>query len=282
MNPTTISLFRSFQAPVLEVWTFLSRPDHMTRWLGKADLELDHGGELSLDFWNGDVARGRVLTVTPPVKLEVAWQSSPLAPESHVTLRLEGDGPGSRLTITHDGLKTEVERRAARQMWKDALAALRAVLTDQADANEWGSTIPVVARAHIPRSVSDLWPLLSTGPGIESWVAHVEQFEGSAGGAFRLTSKFQGREIVEEGRIEELVPESRIVLSWEWAGEKWGAPTKVEFSLEPEDAGASVLIVHSGFDRISTERRLAARRNYAVAWPEVLADLRRLVAPVAA
>src|SRR4249920_1656946 len=142
MNPTTISLFRSFQAPVLEVWSFLSRSDQLARWLGTADLELTHGGELALEFWNGDVARGRVLSVTPPVKLEVAWQPSALAPESHVTFRLEGDGPGSRMTITHDGLKTEVERRAARHMWKDAQTALHAVLTDRADAHEWGSTIP--------------------------------------------------------------------------------------------------------------------------------------------
>ena len=282
MNPTTISLFRSFQAPVLDVWIFLSRPEALARWLGKADLELTHGGELGLEFWNGDVARGRVLSTTPPVKLEMAWQPSALAPESHVTFRLEGDGPGSRLTITHDGLKTEAERRAARQMWKEASTALRSALTDNADAHEWGSTIPVVARAHLPRSVSDLWPLFSTSAGIESWIAHVERFEGSVGGAFRLTSKFQGREIAEEGRIEELVPETRIALSWEWIGEEWGGSTRVEFSLEPDDTGASVLIIHSGFDRIATERRIVARRNYAAAWPDVLVDLKRLVAPIAA
>lgn len=275
-------MFRSFRAPVLDAWRALSRPDQLVRWFGRFELELTHDGEMSVEMWNGDVARGRVLSVTPPVKLEMAWHTSPLAPESHVVLRLEGDGPGSRLTVTHDGLITEAERRATRQMWREALAALHAVLGDQRDANEWGATIPVVARASIPRSVADLWPLLSTGAGIESWVAHVEQFDGTAGGAFRLTSKYQGREIVEEGRIEELIPESRIALSWEWTGENWGAPTRVEFSVEPENAGASVLITHSGFDRISPERRIAARRNYAVAWPEVLGDLRRLVAPVAA
>ena len=110
----------------------------------------------------------------------------------------------------------------------------------------------------------------------------MERFDGSVGGAFRLTSKFQGREIAEEGRIEELVPESRIALSWEWIGEEWGGSTRVEFSLEPDDTGASVLIIHSGFDRIATERRIVARRNYAAAWPDVLVDLKRLVAPIAA
>jgi len=282
VNPTTISIFRSFRAPVLDAWRALSRPEDLARWLGKADVELTHGGEWGLVLWNGDISRGRILSVTPPVKLEIAWQPHPIAPESHVVLRLEGDGPGSRLTITHDGLKTEAERRTARQTWREALAALRSMLNDDADAHEWGASIPVVARATIPRSPSDLWPILSTGSGIESWVAHVERFDGAAGGEFRLTSKFQGREIVEEGRIEEVTPESKIALSWEWAGEEWGAATRVEFSVEPEDAGASVLIVHTGFDRVAPERRLAARRNYAAAWPEVLGDLKRLVAPVAA
>ncbi|MGH7680834.1 MAG: SRPBCC family protein [Candidatus Eiseniibacteriota bacterium] len=282
MNPTTISIFRSFRAPVLDAWRALTRSEESARWLGKMDIELTHGGDWGLVLWNGDVARGRVISMTPPVKLELAWQPHPIAPESHVVLRLEGDGPGSRLTITHDGLKTEAERRAIRQMWKEALVALRTVLNEGADASEWGATIPVVARAAIPRSVSDLWPLLSTGRGIESWVAHVEHFDGVAGGSFRLTSKFQGREIVEEGRIEELAPESRVALSWEWMGENWGAPTRVEFTVEAEDAGSSVLIAHSGFDRVAPERRLAARRNYAAAWPEVLGDLKRLVAPIAA
>ncbi len=282
MNPTTISVFRSFRTPLLEVWLYLTRPELLARWLGKVELDLIHDGEMSLETWNGEVARGHVVSVTPPIKLELAWRTSALAQESHVIFRLEGDGPGSRFTVTHDGLRSELERRAARQMWKEALTALRAALHDGVDAHEWGSGIAVAARVHVPRSALDLWPLISTGAGIESWVAHVERFDAEPGGSFRLTSKFQGREVVEEGRIEEITPESRVALSWEWTGEEWGSATRVEFSIEAENAGSSVLIVHSGFDRIAPERRLAARRNYASAWPEVLADLKRLVTPVAA
>lgn len=282
MNPTTISTYRSFRAPLLETWLHLTRPELLARWLGRAELELTHDGEMSYEAWNGDVARGRVLAVAPPVRLELLLRPNALTSESHVVFRLEGDGPGSRLTVTHDGLQSETERRAARQTWKEALSALRATLGDGQDAHEWGSGIPVVVRVPIPRSGPDLWPLISTGPGIEKWVAHVEQFDGVPGGRFRLTSKFHGQEIVEEGNVEELIPESRLALSWEWAGEAWGATTRVEFSIEPEPPGSSVLIAHTGFDRIAPEKRLAARKNYASAWPEVLGDLKRLVAPVAA
>ncbi len=282
MNPTTISVFRAFRAPLLETWLYLTRPELLARWLGKVELELIHDGEVSYEAWNGDVAKGRVLAVAAPVRLELLLRPNALASESHVVFRLEGDGPGSRLTVTHDGLPSEAERRAARQTWKEALSALRSALGGGQNSYEWGADIPIVVRAPIARSASDLWPLISTGPGIEKWVAHVQQFDGVAGGRFRLSSKFHGHEIVEEGVIEELVPESRVALSWEWAGEAWGAATRLEFLIEPEPHGSSVLIAHSGFERIAPEKRLAARKNYASAWPDVLGDLKRLVAPVAA
>lgn len=234
-----------------------------------------------LKMWNGDVLRGRVLTVVPPVRIEFLWRSSPLSPENHVSLRLEGDGPGSRLYVTHDGLRSEMERRTARAFWQAALSALRTVLHENRDAHEWGSDLPITLRAHMPRVATDLWPLLSTASGLEKWVAHVERFDGVPGGSFRLTSRFQGRQIVEEGRIEEVVPSSRVALSWEWMGEEWGAPTRVEFVIEPESSGSAVLVLHSGFERIDASKRHTARRNYAGAWPEVLAGLKRLVAPVA-
>lgn len=282
MNLTTISCYRSFRVPVNEAWLHLSRPELLARWLGRVEMELVPDGEVSLTTWNGDVARGRVISVVPPVRLELRWHPFSIAPESHVVIRLEGDGPGSRLTVTHDGLSSEPERRVARQTWKEALTALRSSLHDGRDAQEWGVEIPVAVRAPVPRSALDLWPLISTRAGIEKWVAHVDRFDGEPGGMFRFTSRFQGREIIEEGRIEEMVRESRVALSWEWIGEGWGAPTRVEFSVEPEPEGASVLVVHSGFELVSAAGRLAARRNYAAAWPEVLSDLKRLVAPVAA
>jgi len=281
VNPSTISIFRSFRAPLGEAWTYLTRPELLSRWLGATDIELVPDGALAIELWNGDKISGRVQALAPPVRLELTWRPATLYPETSVAFVLEGDGPGSRLTIRHDGLPSEAERDAARRMWKDVLGALHATLQEGANAHEWGAELPVAARAIIPRSPSDVWPLLATGAGIEKWVAHVERFDAEPGGAFRLTSRFQGREIVEEGRVEEIVLESRIALSWEWMGQSWGGSTRVEFSLEPAGAGSSLLVFHSGFDRIAPEGRVAARRNYAAAWPEVLAYLKRLVAPVA-
>jgi uncharacterized protein YndB with AHSA1/START domain len=264
------------------VWLHLTRPELLARWAGTADLELRPDGDTRVDLWNGDGAVGRVLAVAPPVRLEIAWRPFGIGPESHVILRLEGDGPGSRLTVTHDGLHTEAERRHSRQAWKEALLALRHSIHENVDAHEWGDSVPVTLRVALPRAASDIWPLISTAAGLAKWVAQVDRFDGEVGGTFRFTSRYQGRDIVEEGRIDEIVPESRVLLAWEWTGEGWGATTRLELALEPEAAGTSLLINHSGFDRIDPTRRLKARRNYAAAWSEVASDLKRLVAPVTA
>lgn len=282
MPPTSIALFRSLKPTVPVVWPYVSRPELLARWLGNVDLELTIGGEFSASFANGDAARGRVLTVAPPNKLDFTWRTHGFGPETRVRLRLEHDGAGARLNVSHEGLLSEAERKQARAWWKEALGALRATLHDGRDAHEWGAGVAIVLRVPLARTAADVWPLLSTADGIGKWVARADQFDAVPGGLFRFTSRYQGREVIEEGRIEAVEPERLIALSWEWAGEGWGAPTRLEFALEPDPQVAALVLTHSGFDGIAEEKRLAARRNYAAAWPEVAEDLRRLVAPVLA
>lgn len=280
MEPTAFTHFRSFRSPVHEVWPHVTRPDLLEGWMGSVDLELTHDGHLSVKTWSGDIFRGRVISVVPPTRLEFAWRLFDFEPESHVTWRLAGDGPGSRLTVTHDGLRSREERDHARLFWRESLDALQRLVDERTPSPEWGATHPVTVRAFLPRSAADLWPVLSTGPGLAKWVANVEQFDAQPGGTFRFRSRYRGQDVVEQGLVEEMVPESRLRLSWEWIGEGWGATTEVLFALDPEPGGTSLLIAQSGFDRIEPSRGAEARRNYAMGWPEVLGDLKRLVAPV--
>ncbi len=282
MEPTAFTHFRSFRSPVKELWPHLTRPELLQGWMGSADLELAPDGNLSVKTWSGDIFRGRVISVVPPARLEFAWRLFDFEPESHVVWRLTGDGPGGRLTVTHDHLRSREERDHARLFWRDSLDALHGLVDEGTPAPEWGATHPVTVRLVLPRSAADLWPLLSTGPGLSKWVANVEQFDPRPGGTFRFRSRYRGQDVIEQGVIQEMIPDSRIKLSWDWIGEGWGAPTEVLVALEPEPAGASLLIAHSGFDRLDPTRGGEARRNYAMAWPEVLGDLKRLVAPVAA
>ncbi|HEU4724114.1 MAG TPA: SRPBCC domain-containing protein [Candidatus Eisenbacteria bacterium] len=278
--PDAARCHRGLRPPPLDVWRYLSRPELLRRWLGEVDLELAIGGEFALHAWNGDVVRGQVLQADPPSALAFTWKPHATGAESRVSIRLQGDGPGTRITVRHEGLSSEPERRQARRLWREVLGALRAALHDERDAHQWGASLPIAVRAPLSRSAADIWPLLSTAQGLEKWLAHVERFDGVADGQFRFASRFHGRQVAEEGSIEMLAPENRVVLAWEWAGESWGGRTKVELSLEPDPSGSALLLLHSGFDKIAPEKAAIARREYAVAWPKVVGDLRRYVSPL--
>jgi uncharacterized protein YndB with AHSA1/START domain len=282
MSSNALRAYRSFRTPVDRLWPHLSRADLLAGWLGNVELELAPGGAAHAKSWNGDEWSGRVTAAAPPVRLEFVWKLFGFDEEHAVSWMLEGDGPGSRLNVAHENLPSPEEKAHARRTWREALDALHAAVDGDAPRPEWGGTIPVVIRARLPRSPRELWPLFTTPSGLSKWVAETQQFDAATGGAFRFRSEYHGREVIEEGRIEELVPESRIRLAWEWRGESWGAPTAVEFSLEPSDGGASLLLVHSGFEQIAPERAAAARQSYASGWPGVVRDLARLLAPAPA
>ena len=278
--PDAARCHRGLRPPVLEVWRYLSRPELLRRWFGDVDIELAIGGEFALHAWNGDIVRGHVLQSDPPSALAFTWKPQGTGTESRVAIRLQGDGPGTRVTVRHEGLSSEPERRQARRLWREVLGALRTTLHEDRDAHEWGASLPIAVRVPLARSAADIWPLLSTAQGLEKWLAHVERFDGAPEGGFRFTSRHHGRQVVEEGAIESMAPESRVVLALELGGENWGARTKVELSLEPDPSGSALLLLHSGFDKIAPEKASVARREYAASWPKVVADLRRFVAPL--
>lgn len=278
MPRTAVAVFQSFRKPVLDLWPYFSRPELLERWLGTADFELEVGGELQASLWNGDLVRGRVLALAPPSRLGLAWRGEGPDTERDVRIEVERQGPACRVRVEQEDPGSDAERAHASAWWAGALGALR-VAADGGDGREWGDGLPVVLRAPLGRAASDVWPLLSTARGLEKWLAGAERFEPEPGGSFRFVSRFQGHEVVEEGRIEAVESERLIALSWEWTGRGWEAPTQVELRLEPDPSGAALLIRHSGFGALAPSTRLEARRNYAAAWRDVMQDLKRLLAP---
>lgn len=279
MPPTDVAVHRSFRDPVLAVWPYWSRPELLERWLGTADLELEAGGVFQASLWNGDQVRASVIATAPPNRLDLAWRGEGPDAETTVRIRLEHEGPGCRVAIEQADPGSDAERSQACGWWSAALDALRAAVNGGSDAHRWGDALPIVLRTPLAREAADIWPLLSTAPGLEKWLATSERFDPSLGGAFRFVSKFKGTEIVEEGRVEAVDPERLVALSWEWMGQGWQAPTRVELRLEPDPSGTALVIRHMGFEGLAPEQRLAARLNYTAGWRDVMQDLKRLVAP---
>ncbi|MFN4288751.1 MAG: SRPBCC family protein [Brevundimonas sp.] len=100
---------RRLRHDIERVWAALTTPEGLACWLAEAKLELEPGGEMSLNFRQPDhefmpdtPERRRqsntVLEVVPPRLFRHTFGSNP---DSVVTWRLTPDGDGTHLSLTH-------------------------------------------------------------------------------------------------------------------------------------------------------------------------------------
>ncbi|MGE7136808.1 SRPBCC family protein [Luteibacter sp. NPDC031894] len=83
--------------------------------------------------------------------------------------------------------------------------------------------------------------------------------------AFRLTS---GDEHEATGVYREVVPDRKLVLTWEWSGSTQ-PPSLVTFHLEPRDGGTELTLVH---EQLPDE---ATRNSHEAGWTGLLDKLSR-------
>jgi uncharacterized protein YndB with AHSA1/START domain len=87
---------RSFAAPADDVWSALTEPERIPRWLLPVTGDLRLGGRYQLEGNAG----GEVLACEPPRHLAVTWEYGDQLSWVDVTLTPVGDG--TRLELTHD------------------------------------------------------------------------------------------------------------------------------------------------------------------------------------
>ncbi|HEY7208371.1 MAG TPA: SRPBCC family protein [Gaiellaceae bacterium] len=97
---------RFLAAPPDEVWSALTDPERLARWLAPASIELRPGGAVSIDFGEGQAVVGMVLACEPPLLLEYEWRFSGEG-ESIVRFELSAHGDGTALLLDHRLLGAE-------------------------------------------------------------------------------------------------------------------------------------------------------------------------------
>jgi uncharacterized protein YndB with AHSA1/START domain len=100
---------RRYDATPAEVWSALTEPERLGRWLADAELDLWVGGQYVLRFSGDDesqITRGEVLAVEPARLLELSW-SYPGESDTVVRFELRPDGEGTILVLDHRGLPVE-------------------------------------------------------------------------------------------------------------------------------------------------------------------------------
>ncbi|HEX2293146.1 MAG TPA: SRPBCC family protein [Gaiellaceae bacterium] len=98
---------RRYEASPEEVWSALTEPERLTRWLANvAEVDLRVGGRFVLVWNEGDENHrddGRIRALEPGRLLELDW-TYPGEPDSVARFELRPDGDGTILVLDHRGL----------------------------------------------------------------------------------------------------------------------------------------------------------------------------------
>lgn len=132
-----LEIERHYDAPAERVWQAWTDPRALSRWFGpgeegsvtQADLDLRPGGRYTIAFRTPDGEEHRVSgayeEVDEPRKLSFtwAWQSTPDR-VSFVTVRLDADGGGTRMSFRHERFSDRTARDNHEKGWTATLAKL--------------------------------------------------------------------------------------------------------------------------------------------------------------
>ncbi|MBB2925141.1 SRPBCC domain-containing protein [Cellulomonas cellasea] len=131
---------RTFAVPPTDLWSALTEPARVERWLGRLSGDLRVGGAYTLDIADegsadaaADRATGEVLACESPVRLLLSW-SFPGEDPSEVEARVEPRGAGSVLLVEHRRL-TRGGARGYGAGWHTFLDHLGLLLAGRED--EW-------------------------------------------------------------------------------------------------------------------------------------------------
>src|SRR6185436_19231249 len=96
-----------FDTDIGDLWSALTDPGRLARWLGEFEGDLRQGGEFRARFFaSGWEGTGRVEMCEPPQRLLVLTKS-PDEPEGVIEATLTADGDQTILVIEHRGLPLE-------------------------------------------------------------------------------------------------------------------------------------------------------------------------------
>jgi uncharacterized protein YndB with AHSA1/START domain len=126
----TVRLVVTLPAPPDEVWTAITVPASIERWLAAAEFDARPDGAVNL-LWPGESEmHGVIAEIDPPRRLRYSWFEREYT--SQLSFDVESDGDGtSRLTLTHRAA-SEDDAPGFGAGWHSHLESLSALLAGEA------------------------------------------------------------------------------------------------------------------------------------------------------
>lgn len=137
-HDTTITLRRSYRTTPADLWTALTDPDRLARWLAPVSGELTQGGSYRIAFDADDPDQqvaGSIEECQPGQRLRVTWQALG-DPVTVVTATISEVPDGAELLLVHEGLE-HVSDTGHAAGWQIQLLQLEAELAGEPVADLW-------------------------------------------------------------------------------------------------------------------------------------------------
>ncbi len=133
--PEPVVITRDYDAPPARVFAGWTNVDLLTQWFGCAtdmlwdvhEWDARPGGAIhvSLDFETGPyVVKGRFIEVDEPNRIRYEWEGDQV-----VTVTIQANGKGSRMTLEHAGLPSNDLCEIVTDGWSASTTQILAVLS---------------------------------------------------------------------------------------------------------------------------------------------------------
>ena len=135
----------TYATDAVDLWSALTEPERLARWLARVDGELRLGGEFDAHLIdNGERAVGRVVVCEPPRRLHLTWCTGD-DEESVIAVELVTEGNRTRLVLEERGVPRDETAGygAGWQAHAEALGAHLAGVQPPDWATRWAELLPV-------------------------------------------------------------------------------------------------------------------------------------------
>lgn len=287
----TVELHRDLAVEPAEVWSALTEPDRVARWIGALEVS---GPDYVLTFPGGSQAQGAIQDCEPPHRLGVTW-SYDGEPVSELRVTLAANGSGCTLTLVHGGLAA-IGGAAYGARWEDFLGAMAEELGLDRGSADVADLVPAYCQLEarlVPGTVgrdgdgwtvsldrlldaapADVWSALTEPERIGRWLWPVVQWpdDPARERALQVGDRFVlGDENLPEGQnvmdVLELDPGRRIAFSWGPQGES------VRFEIEPTDDGTLLRLRQSATQEVYAAGRMRSGPDFAAGWHSLVDGL---------
>ena len=102
----TVRFEREIAASIETVWEAITAGARLSDWLAPCSFDARLGGEVHVDFGEGQRVNGHVTDWQPPSRLEYTWNFTD-EPDSILLFELEGSSGATMLTLEHRKLPPE-------------------------------------------------------------------------------------------------------------------------------------------------------------------------------